>query len=594
MLLLPMPECAPSFKAGNLWGILAFMGRYPWAVAGSISLLLVVITIEMVMPQVIGATIQNLHDHVRMGVPFEPLGYAGLALLLVLGRESVRFILGRVRNRLIQQVLADIRAAMFAAIQRLSFPYHDRSNTGELISRSTADVSRLQEFLFACLFLSLDITITTVVIVALVFAINGPCGWVVLGAMGATFGLIVYYGRKLHPMWRAVHDRHGEMTTVLQENIAGVRVVKAFAKEPSEVGKFRDRRDAYVGTLLGAVHYWAARVPLAQFVFGLGMPLVLWVGGREVIAGTLDVGGLSKIVFYLMALGHRMMMIGQFASILHNASASSERILEVLREPSVLRDGTRPLPPGRGRLVFENVSYTYPGGKSSLHGIGFTLAAGQTMAVVGATGSGKSTLVQLIPRFYEAQTGRILIDGTDVREVSLAELRRSVGFVFQETFLFTATVAENIAYGRPGASRTEIEAAARAAQADGFIRGLENGYDTVIGERGVSLSGGQRQRLALARAFLMDPRILVMDDATAAVDAETERLIQEALRKISENRTTLVIAHRLSTVRRADRILVLEEGRLAEEGTHDELMRTGPLYRKLFARELAEESHGGR
>jgi ATP-binding cassette subfamily B protein len=409
------------------------------------------------------------------------------------------------------------------------------------------------------------------------------------------------------------------MTTVIQENIAGVRVVKAFAREQSEIRKFEARRDTYLGTLLSTVNYWASRVPRAQFLFGLSTPLALWVGGQSVIRGEIPIGDLAKVVFYLMSIGHRVGMIGQFTNILQNASASAERVLEILHEPQTLPSGTRPLPPGRGEVRFEHVSFSYPAAKAaqtdetqknadsntnrnttepdgaraeptkaapSLVDINLVACPGQTVAIVGPTGSGKTTLVNLIPRFYDPTDGRILIDGVDVRELDLSTLRRSVSVIFQETFLFSASVYENIAYGKPRAERADVEECARAAQAHEFIMELESGYDTIIGERGISLSGGQRQRIAIARAFLMDPRILILDDATASVDSQTERLIQEAMRRLCQGRTTFVIAQRFSTVKHADTIIVLKEGRLVEQGPHDHLIQRSGFYRQIFEAQI--------
>jgi ATP-binding cassette subfamily B protein len=411
------------------------------------------------------------------------------------------------------------------------------------------------------------------------------------------------------------------MTTVIQENIAGVRVVKAFAREQAEVEKFRGRKDVFLNSLLKTVNYWAARVPFAQFIFGLSLPLVLWFGGRLVIQEALSLGDLAKVVFYIMALGHRVGAVGQFTNILQTASASAERILEVIHEPQRLASGKRDLPPGRGAVRFEHVSFSYaalsengrsrgdeikparpehaaddrsgptsaPPGvapRAGLHDVSFEVRPGQTIAIVGPTGSGKSTLVNLIPRFYDPTEGRVWVDGVDVRELRLVQLRRAVGVIFQETFLFSTTVAENIAYGKPEASRDEVERCAKAAQAHEFVLELEDGYDTVIGERGVSLSGGQRQRLAIARAFLMDPRILILDDATASVDSKTERLIQEAMRRLCEGRTSFVIAQRFSTVQHADQILVLRQGRIVECGRHDDLIHRSGFYREIFEQQI--------
>ena len=584
-----MTAAIPSearFKPRNLLGIILFLRKYPGPVGLCLSLLLINIGIEMALPQIIGDTITNLRRAVTANVAFSPGFHVKLLVALVLVRAGVGFLLGPIRNHVIQSTLGDIRGAIYNAIQRLAFTYHDKANTGELISRSTTDIWRLQDFLFACLFLSVDIVVSLVLTVALIFSIDAGLGALTLGTMAPTIALIAFYAGKLQPQWRNVHDLHGAMTTVIQENIAGVRVVKAFAKEAAEIDKFRGKKAAFLNTLMHTVNYWAARVPFAQFIFGLSLPLVLWIGGRQVIQGQLLLGDLAKVVFYLMAIGHRVGMVGQFTNIVQNASASAERVLEVIQEPRRVRGGQRDLPPGRGAVTFENVSFNYQDGKASLTEVSFDAHPGQTMAIVGPTGSGKTTLVNLIPRFYDPSSGRVLIDGVDARELKLDEFRRAVSVIFQETFLFSASVAENIAYGKPAAPREEIERCARAAQAHEFIAELEDGYDTIIGERGISLSGGQRQRLAIARAFLMDPRILILDDATASVDAKTERLIREAMRRLCEGRTTFVIAQRFSTVQDADLILVLNGGRIVERGTHKELIQRSGFYREVFEQQI--------
>jgi ABC-type multidrug transport system fused ATPase/permease subunit len=576
----------PRFKTRNLLGVLPFLWRYPKAVALTVGLLLAIISIELTLPQIIGRAVSDLRQHLKGEAVFDPRLYVSIFLGLVLIRAGLGFLLGPIRNRLIQRSLADIRAAIYDAIQRLAFAYHDKSNSGELISRSTTDVFRLQDFFFACLLLSFDIVVSLVATVWLIWVASPALALVAMGTALPTIGLIAFYAAKLQPQWRLIHDQHGAMTTVIQENIAGVRVVKAFAKESAEVEKFRQKKEVFLGTLMKTVNYWAARVPFAQFIFGLSMPLILWVGGRKVIQGQLEIGALTSVVFYIMTIGHRVGMVGQFTNIVQNASASAERILEIIREPKTIRSGHRAVPDGRGAVQFENVSFNYAAGRASVTDVSFRAEPGQTTAIVGPTGSGKTTLVNLIPRFYDPSAGRILLEGVDVRELRLHELRRAVSVIFQESFLFSASVAENIAYGKPDATAEQIEQCARAAQAHEFICELENGYQTVIGERGISLSGGQRQRIAMARAFLVNPRILILDDATASVDPETEHQIQIAMQRLCAGRTTFVIAQRFSTVHHADQILVLKEGRIVERGTHKELIRQSGFYREVFEQQI--------
>ena len=581
---MKVPPDQPAFRSKNLLGVLSFLQRYRVGASCAVGLLLFNIAIEMTLPRVSRAAINDMDHAIRTQTYVSPWKFAALFLGLALVRAIVGLGLGRLRNRTIQNTLQDIRAAYFDAVQRLSFTYHDKTNTGELITRGTSDIMKLQDFLFACLFLGVDIAVATVSSVIMIFVISPLAGLATFLTLVPTTVLITYYARRLHPRWRRVQDLHAEMTTVIQENIAGVRVVKAFARENDEISKFRDQRDRFVDQVLETVNYWSGRVPMAQLIFGLSTPLVLWIGGEQIIAGKMRVGDLAAIVFFLSSISNRMGAVGQFVGTMQNASASSERVMEVLEEPLKMQGGTRrPAAKGGGQVIFENVSFQYPSGRApALREVSFAALAGQTIAIIGATGAGKSTLVHLIPRFYDPTAGVVRIDGIDVRELDLRELRRSVGMIFQETVLFSATVAENIAYGRSDATMAQIVAAARAAHAHEFILGLAKGYQTVIGERGVSLSGGQKQRLAIARAFLLDPSILILDDATSSLDSKTERLIQEDMRRVCFGRTAFVIAHRLTTVQHADVILVLRDGRLVEQGTPADLLKSEGWFRELF------------
>src|SRR5438105_7389882 len=387
------PQPPPRFKTRNLLGVIVVLRKYPLWVALCLALLLLILSVDLALPQLIGDAITELREYMDEHIPFSPKLYVQIILSLVLIRTGLAYILGPIRNRTVQATLADIRAAIYNAMQRLPFAYHDKTNSGELISRSTADIFRLQDFFYACLFLSVDIGVSLVVTNVLIMRLSPALGCLALATMLPTIALIGFYASKLQPQWRNVHDLHGAMTTVIQENIAGVRVVKAFAKESAEVTKFRDRKDVFLGTLMKTVNYWATRVPFAQFIFGLSMPLILWVGGRQVIAGQMPIGDLAKVVFYLMAIGHRVGAVGQFTNILQTASASAERVLEILHEPQSIRTGKRGLPESGGEVRFENVSFNYTDGKASLTDVSFEAKPGQTIAIVGPTGSGKTTLV---------------------------------------------------------------------------------------------------------------------------------------------------------------------------------------------------------
>jgi ATP-binding cassette subfamily B protein len=613
----PATSPKPVSPGRALLGVVRFLGRRPAMVAASVGLLLVNIAIELSLPRILGNAINDLRQ-TGSGTGGFPLRQAVFLFVgLVLLRTVIGLILGPLRNLTAQRTLGDLRAAVYDALQRRTFSWHDNARVGELISRASTDVGRLQEFMFVCLLFSVDVVAGLAGTLVLLFALSPTLGAIALVALVPTVGAMAWFAKQLQPRWRKVHDRHSAMSTVIQENIAGVRVVKAFAREQAEIGKFRGQRDAFLRELFDAVNFWAARVPFAQFLFGLGVPLVLWLGGRQVITGELSLGELTTAVFYLLALGGRIGVIGQVTNILQNASSAAQRIHEVLHAD----DSPASLPPvafpAGSSLRFEEVSFRYHASPSlrieqddakppapveppkatrpeALRQVSFTVPAGSTVALVGPTGAGKSTLLSLIPRFYDPTGGRVLLDGCDLRQLDRLRLRQSVGIVFQETFLFSASVADNIAFGRPGATREDIVRVAQAARAHGFISELAAGYDTIIGERGISLSGGQRQRLAIARALLLDPRIILLDDATSAIDPRTEREIREATRELCRGRTTFIVAQRAATVRHADLILVLNDGQLVESGRHEELMARGGLYRDLFATQLQGSAEAGK
>jgi ABC-type multidrug transport system fused ATPase/permease subunit len=588
--------------------VVGFLGKRPGWTALSIGLLLLNISIELSLPQFLGSTITALGGTVADGSLARTIG---LFLGLVVLRAGIGLVLGPIRNRTAQTALGDIRAAVYDSLQRRSFAWHDNARTGELISRAGTDVGRLQDLLSVCLLFGVDVAAGLIGTLSLIFITSPRLGLMTLLALVPTVATMAWFAAQLQPRWRRVHERHGAMSTVIQENIAGVRVVKAFARESAEITKFRSRRTDFLKELAEAVNYWAARVPFSQFLFGLAVPLTLWIGGSEVLQGSISLGDLAKVLVYQMALGGRIGVIGQITNILQNSSSAAQRVSELL-DPPTLSSGQRPpgrIAPIQGTIAFEGVAFQYVSEPSlrvldeskpqppehrpaaatkasrnqAIEGLSFTIPAGSRVAIVGPTGCGKSTLLALIARFYEPTHGRILLDDTDLRDWDRDTLRQSIGLVFQETFLFSATLAENIALGRPQSSRDEIEAAARAARADGFIRELPQGYDTVIGERGISLSGGQRQRIAIARALLIQPQIVLLDDATSAVDPSTEEEIREAMLELCRGRTTFLVAHRAATIRSADRILVLQEGKLVAQGQHESLLTDCSLYRELFA-----------
>ncbi len=495
-------------------------------------------------------------------------------------------------GRLSLSVEYDLRNAMYAHLQRLSFGFYDRHQTGQLMSRATVDLQAVRIFLgYGLVFFSQNI-VTVFIVVGALFAIDWQLALIALAASPLMMFTAYRYSRVSHPVLKDVQQRVADVTTHAEENIVGVRVVKAFAQEDREIGRFRVLAGRVFDQAVHAARIQARYVPLLQSLPSLAQAAVLLVGGYAVIHGSLSLGSFFAVNGYLLLLVVPLRSAGMWVGQYQRAMASGERIFEVL---DVDRDiveppGAAPLPPGPGRIHFEGVEFGYEPERPVLRGIDLDIEAGSTVALIGPTGCGKTTLTALIPRFYDVSAGRITVDGADVRDVTLASLRGDVGIVSQDTFLFSTTVAENIAYGTPDATPEQIVAAARQAQAHEFVCDLPDGYDTRVGERGLTLSGGQRQRIAIARALLMNPRILILDDATASVDATTEAKIKLALREVMKGRTTLIIAHRLSTISLAQRVVVLDGGRIVAQGTHAELTETSAVYGQIHSHGLVDRT----
>ncbi|HEY3766113.1 MAG TPA: ABC transporter ATP-binding protein [Gaiellales bacterium] len=495
-------------------------------------------------------------------------------------------------GRLSLSVEYDLRNAMYAHLQRLSFGFYDRHQTGQLMSRATVDLQAVRIFLgYGLVFFSQNI-VTVFIVVGALFAIDWQLALIALAASPLMMFTAYRYSRVSHPVLKDVQQRVADVTTHAEENIVGVRVVKAFAQEDREIGRFRVLAGRVFDQAVHAARIQARYVPLLQSLPSLAQGAVLLVGGYAVIHGSLSLGSFFAVNGYLLLLVVPLRSAGMWVGQYQRAMASGERIFEVL---DVDRDivepaDAPPLPPGPGRIHFEGVEFGYEPDRPVLRGIDLDIEAGSTVALIGPTGCGKTTLTALIPRFYDVGAGRITVDGADVRSVTLASLRGDVGIVSQDTFLFSTTVAENIAYGTPDATPEQIVTAARQAQAHEFVCDLPDGYDTRVGERGLTLSGGQRQRIAIARALLMNPRILILDDATASVDATTEAKIKLALREVMKGRTTLIIAHRLSTISLAERVVVLDGGRIVAQGTHAELTETSTVYGQIHSHGLVDRT----
>jgi ATP-binding cassette subfamily B protein len=480
----------------------------------------------------------------------------------------------------------DMRNRVYAKLLRLSFGFYDRHQTGQLMSRATVDLQGVRFFLGYGLIFFFQNAFTVIGVGIFVFVISWKLALVSMAISPVLIALAYRYSHVSHPLLRDVQQKMADVATVAEENIVGVHVVKSFAQEQEEQAKFERRSEAVFALSVRANRQRALYIPLLSFLPLLSQAAILLIGGRMVANGSLSIANYVRFNIYLAMLVMPLRALGMWIGQAQRATASGERIFQVLDEPEDIDDAptARDLPPGDGHVVFDGVTFGYAPERPVLRDVSLELAAGRVVALIGHTGAGKTTLASLVPRFYDVQGGRVTIDGTDVRDLKLTSLRGAIGVIAQDPFLFSATVRENIAFGRADATDEEVERAARLAQAHEFVEALPEGYDTVIGERGITLSGGQRQRVAIARALVVDPRILILDDATASVDATTEARIRDGLREAMRGRTTIIIAHRLSTIALADEIVVLDDGRVAFHGSQAEA-RGNDVYREI-------EEHG--
>jgi len=579
---LPLPE---ANSARVLLRCLGYLRPYWRMTLGAYLALVGINTLALAIPQFIRWIVDR-----GIGGKDTQLLFGSVAALLglTLIKGALTFWQGRWTEQASQNVAYDLRNAMHRKLAALSFSYHDRTETGQILSRAVQDVDRVR-FVTGRAFLRLtDGIVLMLGSAAMLLWMNPQLALLALATLPFLAHRAFHLGRRLRPLSLAVQQQLAVLTTRLEQNLRGARVVKAFAQEDAEIARFDRENDRWFDLSVRASRLQAINTPLIDFIANVSTVIIIWYGGLLVMQGHLTLGELVSFTTYLAQLALPVRRLGQIVPALAIAAAAGTRIFEILDAQSEVRDAPNaiPLPPARGLVRFENVSFAYFRRHRVLDDITFEAQPGQVIALLGMTGSGKSTIINLIPRFYDATEGRIAIDGYDIRSVTLNSLRDQIGIVLQETLLFATTIRENIAFGRPDAREEEIIQAARAAQAHDFIVETPNGYDTLVGERGITLSGGQRQRVAIARALLKDPRILILDDATSSVDTETEQLIQKALERLMRGRTSFIIAQRLSTLRMADLILVLEKGRIAARGTHEELLRTSGLYAEIYQQQL--------
>ena len=566
-----------------------YLRPYWRTLLGAFLSLLVVSVTSLISPQILKAII----DKGIVGHDTTLLAWLAAALLGVAAlRNITTFTQGFWSEKASQGAAYDMRNAIFSRIESLSFSYFDSAQTGQLMTRVTSDVDTVRTFTGQSLLNLVSALILLVGSTTILLITNWRLALIALLIVPAVFSIFIYFFRAVGPRFRRIQQKLGNLNTILQENFAGVRVVKAFAREPYEAERYGASNADLLTENMAVARRTAVTFPLLFLFAGLATAGVIWVGGNFVIDGDLTIGALIAFNSYLAYLLQPIFTLGGTLAGITQAAASAQRVFEIIDAPVTVAEkpDAIAMPTLRGGVRFKSVSFRYVGSdRDTLADITFETTPGQTVAVLGRTGSGKTSLVELIPRFYDVSGGAITLDGTDVRDVTLASLRAQIGIVMQEATLFSGTIRQNIAYGRPEATEAQIVAAAQAAQAHDFITAFDDGYDTIVGERGVTLSGGQRQRVALARTLLLDPALLILDDSTSAVDAETEYQIQQALKNVMVGRTAFVIAQRMSTVRAADLILVLDGGRLVAQGTHEELLRLSGIYAALIESQVRDD-----
>lgn len=600
-----------------------YIGRYPRVTLFAVLALFVAAAAQLAVPQlvqqIIDTVINTATNQAILNIPeafraaaAEQLGLdltaaqtqvdsavqaiitAGLIVVVfAIARGLFAFAENYLAQTLSQNIAFELRNDLFAKIQRLSFSYHDKNQTGQLMIRATDDVERLRLFIGQGLIMALEAFILLTGTLVILLVTNWRLTLVILPILPLAMGIFMLFGTVVQPMFIEVQKRLSRVNTTLQENLAGIKVVRAFARETEEQGKFKSGTDFLLDHRIRISRVFSFMFPFIFLIINLGQAAILYFGGRQIVGDALTLGEWQKFSLYLAYLFLPLGQLGFIISLMAQAAASAERIFEILDAKNEVENkpGAIELEVAQGDIEFKDVTFRYfAGGEPVLSNVSFTAKPGQTVALLGSTGSGKTTIINLIPRFYDASEGQVIIDGHDVRDVTLESLRRNIGIVLQETTLFSGTIRDNIAFGRTEATDEEVIEAARAAAAHEFILSFPQGYNTPVGERGSTLSGGQKQRIAIARALLLNPQILILDDSTSSVDLRTEYHIQKALDKLMRGRTSLVIAQRISTVLNADQILVLDKGRIVAQGVHADLMENSAVYAEIYHSQLAEDA----
>jgi ATP-binding cassette subfamily B protein len=574
----------------HLLRIRIFLKPYFWQILATLLLLLVLTGLSLVVPRIIRSVIDE-------GLAQGQTAYLARSALVLLGVGLFSALLN-LGNRYLSEWIAarvgyDLRNRMYDHIQYLPFTYHDHAQSGQLISRCIEDVRSIERFAGGAVAELIRFVLLSVGIITIMILDNTRLAIMALLPIIPLTLMTTNFGTKIGKLFFAVDNAVGDVSNRLQENVVGVQVVRAFAREPYETKRFEAANQQVFQTWVYVIDEWSKIMPITHWLTTVSVILILWFGGQMVMDGTLTIGAIVAFNAYILMLAEPAQQLTALVNAGGEAAAGAQRVFEVLDTQPAIQTPVHAvrLESLRGEVEFRDVALKYQDERThSLSSIDLRVDPNQLIALIGPTGSGKTSLVNLIPRFYDVTEGSVLIDGVDVRDMDLVALRRQIGIVLQTSLLFSDTIKANIAYGRPDATMEDVLAAAKAAQAHEFLEGFTNGYDTIVGERGVTLSGGQRQRVAIARALLMNPRILILDDSTSSVDTQTEKLLQAALDTLMEGRTTFVIAHRLSTVRRADLILVMDEGKIVERGTHDELLARGGLYREIHDLQLIDHA----